>query len=69
MGISKTCSYALSILCLTVYRLELGCGSLLLIIDVSFSAIFMSVNVAKLPYSEKELLTLINVCLLSNLSI
>ena len=47
-------------------RLQAGlsCGSLLLIISVSFGAIFMSVNihVAEIPTFKKELFALINVC-------
>ena len=42
---------------------------MLLILGVSFGAIFMSVNIAECPSFEKELLTLINVCSLCNLSI
>ena len=34
----------------------------LLIISVSFGAIFMSVNIAERPTFEKELFALINVC-------
>ena len=62
MGIRKTCLSALSILCLTVYKQGLSCGSLLLINGVSFGAIFMSVNIAERPNFEKELFALINVC-------
>ena len=45
-------------------RLQAGlsCGFLLLIIGVSFGAIFMSVNIAERPTFEKELFALINVC-------
>ena len=45
-------------------RLQTGlsCGSLLLIIGVSFDAIFMFINIAEIPTFEKELFTLIDVC-------
>ena len=45
-------------------RLQAGlsCGSLLLIIGVSFGAIFMSINIAERPTFVKELFALINVC-------
>ena len=56
------CLQALRTHCLTVYRRELSCGSLLLIIGVRFGTIFMSVNIAERPTFEKELFTLINVC-------
>ena len=45
MDIRKTCLSALSLLCLTVYRRELSCGALSLIISASFGAIFMSANI------------------------
>ena len=40
----------------------ISCDSLLLIIGVSFGAIFMSVYKAERPTFEKELFALINVC-------
>ena len=45
-------------------RLQAGlsCDSLLLIIGVSFCAIFMSVNIAERPTFEKKTFALINVC-------
>ena len=41
----------------------LSCGSLLLIIGVSFGAIFMSVNIAERTNLEKEMFDFLNVCL------
>ena len=45
-------------------RLQAGlsCDSLLLIIGVSFGAIFMSVNIAERPTFEKKTFALIKVC-------